>query len=165
MGYIIDLLFVKSFVNYGISLQKVRNALDEAVKILNTRHFARQCFFTDGSNIYLQVKEYGDAILQLLSGNQWVIAEIIQELAHQIEFDTPTQLAHRWFPMDPNRLIVLDPDVSFGRPSIFGKGIATSNAYDFYIAENKNIRRLCSWMNISNQEAEATIEFEEHLAA
>ena len=41
---LIDLLFAKRFVDYGISLQKVRIALDEAAIILETNHFARQCF-------------------------------------------------------------------------------------------------------------------------
>jgi len=162
---LIDLLFAKRFINYGISLQKVRSALDEAAQLLETKHFARQCFFTDGRNIYLQVKEQGDAILQLLSGGQWVIAPIIQQLAHQIDFDVSTSLARRWFPLGHDGLIVLDPLVSFGRPSIIGKGVATSNVYDFYIAENKNIKRLCSWMRLTQQEAESAVNFEERFVA
>ena len=162
---LIDLLFVKRFVDYGISLQKVRRSLDEATMILRTNHFANQSFFTNGNNIYLRVKDQGDAILQLLSGGQWVIAPIIQQLSHQIDFDAPTSLARRWFPMGPNGLIVLDPAVSFGRPSIVGRGIATSNIYDFYIAENKRIKHLCYWMDLTPQEAEAAVNFEEHLVA
>ena len=162
---LIDLLFAKRFVNHGISLQKVRIALDEATQILNSNHFARQCFFTNEKDIFLQVKDQGDAILQLLSGGQWVIAPLIQQLAHQIDFDLSTMLARRWYPMEPNRLIVLDPFISFGRPSIVDRGIATSNVYDFYIAENKSVKRLCSWMNITRKEAKAAVNFEEQFAA
>ena len=100
---LIDLLFVKKFLDHGHSLQKIRKALDEAATILNTSHFARQSFFTKGNNIYLKVKDEGDAILQLLSGGQWVIAPIIQELAHQIDFDKTSGLARRWYPMEPDR--------------------------------------------------------------
>jgi len=162
---LIDLLFVKRFVDNGISIQKVRKALDEAESILGTDHFARQSFFTDGRNIYLQVKEQGNAILQLLSSGQWVIASIIQQLAQQIDFDTPTDLARRWFPLGPEGKIVLDPMVSFGRPSIVGKGIATLNIYDFFIAENRSLKHTCSWLNLTAEEAKAAIYFEEYLAA
>jgi len=162
---LIDLLFVKSFINHGFSLQKVRSAFNEASDILETDHFSRQCFFTSGNNIYLKVKESGNAILELLSGGQWVIAPIIEQLATQIDFDDSTELARRWFPPGFNRLIVLDPLVSFGSPSIFGKGITTLNAYDFYIAENENINRLCKWMDIKQKEAQAAVDFEKNLAA
>jgi len=162
---LIELLFVKRFVDYGISLQKVRKALDEASEIVGTKHFAHQCFFTSGNVIYLKVKEQGNAILQLLSGGQWVIPSIIQQLAYQIVFDDFTSLARRWYPMGTDGLIVLDPYISFGRPSIVSRGIATSNIFDFYMAENKSMKRLCSWMNLTPQEAKAAVNFEEYLAA
>ena len=162
---LIDLLFIKNFLDYGISLQKIRKALDEAAQILNTDHFARQIFFADGRNIYLQVKEEGDAILQLLSGGQWVIAPIIQQLADQIEFDAPTGIARRWYPMGPNGLIVLDPLVSFGRPTIVKRGIATANVYDLFMAESHKADHVSSWLNLTPKEVDAAIEFEERLAA
>ena len=162
---LIDLLFVKHFVDHGISLQKVRCALDETAKILGTNHFARQCFFRSGKDIYLRVKDEGDAILELLSGGQWVIAPIIEQLATHIDFDVFTDLACRWFPKEFDKIIVLDPLVSFGYPAIVDRGITTLNAYDFYIAENKSIKRLCSWMNITPQEAQAAVDFQKFLAA
>lgn len=162
---LIDLLFVKQFLDHGTSLQKVRKALDEATEVLGTDHFARETFFTDGSKIYLQMKASGDAILELLSGGQWVIASIIQQLAERIEFHKPTGLARRWYPMGRDGLVVLDPLVSFGRPTIVGRGIATAIVYDFYLGENRNPRSVHSWMGLNRKEARAAIEFEESLAA
>jgi len=162
---LVDLLFVKRFLDEKISLQKVRRALDEAARILGTDHFARQRFFTDGSDIYLQVKEEGDAILQLLAGGQWVIAEIIKQLAQQIDFDEPTGLARRWYPLGREGLIVLDPLISFGRPSIIGRGVATANVYDLFIAEALRSDRVCTWMDLSPKELDAAVRFEQQLAA
>ena len=54
---LVDLLFVKRFLDHGVSLQKVRRALDEAREVLGTNHFARQTFFTDGGAIFLRLKE------------------------------------------------------------------------------------------------------------
>jgi len=162
---LVDLLFVKRFLEHGISLQKLRKALDEASVILETNHFARQSFFTEGRNIYLQVKDKGDAILQLLSGGQWVIPEIIRQLADQIDFDEPTGFARRWYPQGPNGLVVLDPKVSFGRPHIMNKGVTTLNVYDFFMAESRNFRQVSRWLNLNKKEVEAAVRFEEGLAA
>ena len=162
---LVDLLFVKRFLDYGFSLQKVRKALDEAARILDTDHFARRSFFIDSKNIYLKVKKEGDSILQLLSGGQWVIASIIRQLAHQIDFDASSGLACRWYPMEPKRHIVLDPLISFGRPIIAKKGIATSNIYDLFIAEKRKVHRVCSWMNVVQEEVEAAVNFEKMLAS
>lgn len=162
---LIDLLFVKGFLDHGLSLQRVRKALCEAEEILGTNHFARESFFTDGRDIYLQVRKKGDAILQLLSNGQWVIPKIIRQLARQIEFDRTTGIARRWYPKGREGLIVLDPLVSFGRPILSTKRITTLNIYDFFIAEKSSIRAVCSWMSLSEEEAEAAIYFEKELAA
>lgn len=163
---LVDLLFVKRFLDHKVSLQKVRRALDEAAEILGTTHFARQSFFTDGRNIFLEVKDRGgEAILQLLSGGQWVIAPIIQELATQIDFEGPSGLARRWYPPGFDGLVVLDPLVSFGRPTIVGRGIATANVFDFYMAEKQRVPVVRDWLAISDEDVEAAVEFERHLAA
>ena len=162
---LIDLLFVKKFLDYGVSLQRIRKALNEAETLIGGHHFAQRNFFTDGKNIYLQVKDNADALLELLSGGQWVIAPIIKQLAHQIEFDQPTGYAKKWYPLGPNGLIVLDPRITFGKPSIVDRGTATTNIYDLYIGEDENVDNVCSWMNLNTQEVDAAVKFERQLAA
>jgi uncharacterized protein (DUF433 family) len=163
---LIDLLFVKEFLSYGLSLQKIRKGLIEAEKLVGGHHFAQRTFFTDGKNIYLQVKEQGDnAILELLSGGQWVIAQFIKDLAYKIEFDKQTGFAQKWFPLGKNVPIVIDPAISFGQPSILGKGISTANIYDFYNAENEKIPDVCTWLKLQKTEVKAAVEFEQWLAA
>lgn len=162
---LIDLLFVKRFIDYGISLQRVRRALAEAAQILGTNHFARSSFFTDGHNVYLELQDRGDAILELLSGGQWVIAPIIQQLAEQIDFDAPTGIARRWYPRGPGGLVVLDPLVSFGQPSVIGRGVTTANVFDLYVAEGRRTGPVSDWMCLGVAEVEAAVEFERRLVA
>jgi len=162
---LVDLLFARRFLDYGISLQKLRKALEEASLILGTAHFARDIFFTDGKAIYLKIGKDGNNLLQLLSGGQWVIAEIILQLAKQIEFDKLTGLARRWFPDSGKGLIAIDPLVSFGRPTLIGKGIVTGNIYDFYLAENKDMNRVCEWWKLTPEEVRAAVSFEVAIAA
>lgn len=167
---LVDLLFVKRFLDYGVSLQKVRRALDEARGLLGTDHFARQTFFTDGRSIFLRLQEggagcRGDAILELMSGGQWVIAPVIRELARQIEFESPKGLARRWYPLGRNQPVVLDPMVAYGAPSIVGRGVKTTNIHDLFVAEGESLASVRAWWGLSDDEIQAAVDFERQLAA
>lgn len=162
---LIELLFVKQFLDHGLSLQKIRKALDEAKGLLGTSHFANERFFTDGRNICLELRGRSDAILELLSDGQWVIGDIIKALAHQIVFDEITKSALRWFPLKDNETVVIDPCISFGRPSIFKKGISTSTIYDLYMAEGKKAEVVSDWIGLDDKEVSAAVMFEEQLSA
>lgn len=163
---LIDLLFVKNFLQHGLSLQRIRKALIEAETIIGHRHFAHESFFTDGSNIYLKVKDQeAEALLQLLTGGQWVIANIILQLADQIDFHTETGFAEKWFPLGKEGLIVLDPKICYGAPSILNHGILTSNVFDLFTAEQKDTDRVSSWLDLKDYEIEAAVTFENSIVA
>ncbi len=162
---LIDLLFVKRFLEEGISLQRLRKALSEAAGVLGDHHFAQRKFFTDGKTVYLQVKDETDALLELLANGQWVIAPVIKQDAKRIDFRAATGFAERWYPLGRNKPVVIDPAVAYGAPSVFGRGLKTANVYDIYLAENEDLRAVCSWMDISRREAETAVEFECQLKA
>ena len=166
---LVGLLLVKRFLDHGVSLQRVRRALDEARELLGTDYFARQTFFTAGKSIFLRLQEgdghRGEAILELLSGGQWVIAPVIRELAEQIEFESPEGLARRWHPLGRDRPVVLDPMVAYGAPSITGRGVKTTNVHDFFVAEGERFASVRSWWGLSNDEIRAAVDFERQLAA
>jgi uncharacterized protein (DUF433 family) len=162
---LIDLLFVKQFLNKGISLQKIRKALTEAQELVGGHHFAQRMFFTDGKNIYMQVRDDADSLLELLSGGHWVISQFIKELAQQIEFDEPSGFATKWFPLGKAGLVVIDPKISFGRPTIVDKNISTDNIYDCFLGENENISKVCKWLDLTQDQVNAAVKFETTLNA
>ncbi len=163
---LIDLLFVKKFIEVGFSLQKIRAALAEAYEVVGGHHFAQRSFMTDGRNIYLWVKEHqSHNLLELFSGGQLVLQEFITKLAAQIDFDEETGFAERWYPEGKDGRIVLDPRIAFGAPTIVGTGIRTANVFDFYYAEERNKRITASWLEINELDVEAAVEFEESIAA
>ena len=162
---LVDLLFVKRFLDTGVSLRTLRRALEEATKILGVNHFAGQRFFTDGRKVYLEIRDDADALLQLISGGQWTIAPVIRALADRIDFDDMSGLARRWYPRGKEGRVVLDPAMSFGRPTLIGHSVATSNILDFYEAEGESIQAVCDWWGLSPQDVEAAIAFEHSIAA
>ncbi|MBI5868191.1 MAG: hypothetical protein HZB43_07895 [candidate division Zixibacteria bacterium] len=162
---LIDLLFVKRFVEAGISLQRLRLALDEATKLIGDDHFAQEKFWTNGKDIYVQVKDDSVALMQLLSRGQWVIAPVIKQTALQIDFSEVTGLAEKWFPLGRAKRVVLDPNIAFGSPCLLGRGIETANIYDLYKAEKENLKAVCSWMNLHEREVLDAVEFERMLEA
>ena len=162
---LVDLLFVKRFLDAGVSLRTLRRALEEATEILNVPHFAGQRFFTDGRKVYLEIREKGEALLQLISGGQWTIAPVIRALAERIDFDDASGLACRWYPRGKEGRVVLDPAMSFGRPTLVGHSVATSNIFDFYQAEGESVQAACDWWGLSPDEVEAAVAFEGSVAA
>jgi uncharacterized protein (DUF433 family) len=162
---LIDLLFVKKFLDHGISLQKLRRALDEADALIGGHHFAQRSFFTDGRNIYLQVKDRADALVELLSGGQWVIAPVIKQLASEIRFHEGSGFAEQWYPLGRSSRVVIDPRIAFGAPTVLERGIETANVFDLYQAEQKRVDLVCRWLDLKPAEVKDAVRFEQQLVA
>lgn len=160
---LIDLHFVKEFLEKGYSLQKVRKCLDEAGKLLGTTHFAHHKFFTDGKTIALELKDEGKPIMELDTGGQLVIREVTRQLNDCVDFDDVTEFVSRWYPRSKSGLVVLDPLISFGRPCIAQKGVSTASVYDLYVGEDEKTDPVCDWFNLSRNQVMAAVNFEKGL--
>lgn len=162
---LIDLLFVKRFIERGFTLQFLRNALEEARDLLGSPHFARSKFFTSGKQIVLELKPESKYMIALMTGGQSVIPQIIEQLDDKIDFEDVTGLglASRWYPNGKQGLIVIDPQVSFGRPTLIDRGVATENIYDLYLGEDKQIKPVSHWYQIPAPEIKAAVRFQSNL--
>ena len=160
---LIDLLFAKPFMDYGLSLRHLRAALSEISDLIGSDHFATKEFFTDGHGLFLRVHSFGTAILRLLSDGQWIATDEILRTAACIEFDSSSGLAVRWYPKGNNGLIVIDPCIAYGRPTIDGRAVATADVHASFEAEQRNIDSVCERFHLNSQEIEAAISFEEKL--
>jgi len=163
---LIDLLFVKKFIEHGFTLQFLRNALEEARTLLGTPHFARSKFFTSGNQIVLELEPTSKYMIALMTGGQSVIPQIVEQLDDKIDFEDVTGFgfATRWYPKGKHGLIMIDPQVSFGRPTLISRGIATENIFDLYLGENKKIEPVSRWFKIPAPEIRAAVNFQSGLA-
>ena len=109
---------------HGVSLQKVRRALNFVERELNSkRPLIEQQFATDG--VHLFVERFGQLVSASQSG-QVVIRELLAASLTRIERD-PKGLAAKLYPWthDPKepRVVAVDPAVSFGRPTLIATGV------------------------------------------
>lgn len=122
---------------HQIPLSKVRAALEYLRGEFGSKHpLAEQRMETDGRDLF--VRKYGQLINASQEG-QLAMLEILSAHLRRIEWDS-AGLAARLFPFtrkrDPNepKVIVMDPGVSFGRPVLYGTGIATAVVAERYKA-------------------------------
>ena len=93
---LIDLLFIKQFIDQGVSLQKLRGAFREVQQLTSGKHFAHRSFFVDHKQLFFQAKEEDNSsILALQTGGQMAIGKIIKQISKEIVFDVETQLAKK----------------------------------------------------------------------
>lgn len=164
---LIDLLFVKKFVERGFSLQLIRKALEEARTHLGTPHFARNKFFTSSDKIILELPESSNNVVALLTDGQRAIGEIIDKVYDKLDFEEVTEFGFvsRWYPEGKEGYIIIDPQISFGKPTVKGSGIATENIYDLYLGENRKIEPVRNWFQLPRHKIQAAIRFEASLGA
>lgn len=161
---LIDLLIVKALLNRGFPLQRLRPILIEAKNRLKTHHLARSVFYTHGNEIILKLPKDGH-LIALMTGGQMAFPKFIEELSKILDFEDVTEFgfARRWYPRGRDGLIVIDPQIAFGRPTLIGHGIATGNIYDLYLGENQNYLPVSEWFNIPVPKIKTAVQFEHSL--
>lgn len=115
-----------------VPLTAVRRAIDNMRAELDMpRPLLTNQFLTDGYHIY--VKQLGALVDMTAGGGQRAMKELIDDSLQRIECDADG-LAERLFPYlkdagEP-RSVVLDPDLSFGRLTMAGTGVAVDIVAD-----------------------------------
>ena len=161
-----ELLFINSFIQYGVSIQKIRKAAITACDLLGTSHpFALRRMFTDGRSIFAEIarKENDTSLLDLIS-NQFQFKRIIEPLLYNcIDFNRK-DYAERWWPQGKKGNVVLDPSRNMGQPILNKYNIKTELIYELY-KTNHSINEISDWYELDTNSIKAAISFEKGLAA
>jgi uncharacterized protein (DUF433 family) len=123
---LIELRFVKSFRDLGLSLPTIRACFQRAIeKVQDERPFSTQKFRTDGKAIFLDITQnVGDGELIDLRHRQRVFRTVVEPSLRDLEFDA--DVVARWYPLGVlRRSIVIDPARVFGRPLAAEAGVPT----------------------------------------
>lgn len=161
-----ELLFIKFFIQHGISIQKIRKAALTATHLLNTSHpFAIRKMYTDGISIFAKIalKDNDSSLLDLLE-KQYQFRTIIEPtLFNCIDFDRHNY-AERWWPLGRKKDIVLDPSRSLGQPIINKYNVRTDLIFDLY-RTNHSIEEISEWYELDKKSINTAIGFENGLIA
>lgn len=114
---------------HGLSLQKIRKALNELAQVRKTAHpLLDETFETDGVDLCIREQ---DEVINLSQNRQREIREFVSLYLHRIERDDAGK-ATRLYPFvvvdhetEP-RTISISPKTSFGKPVLADTGISTS---------------------------------------
>ena len=121
---LIELRFVKTFRDHGLSLPAIRECFKRAVELAHDdRPFSTQKFRTDGRTIFLEIThDVREGELIDLRRRQGVFHSVMLPSLHDLEFDA--DIVARWFPLGSSRrTIVIDPARAFGRPIVVEGGV------------------------------------------
>lgn len=167
---LLELRIVKSFVNCGVPLLVVRRCLEQARALFKASHpFASLRFRTDGRTIYLQALHgAGETEFLDLKSLQYAFKQVVRpSLYVGIEFEAGR--ARRWFPAAGNRkLIVIDPEIQFGKPVLKASSVPTRALYESFKAEGGDkpaVSMVARIFELPANEVQAAVRFEERLQA
>jgi uncharacterized protein (DUF433 family) len=121
---LIELRFVKTFRDYGLTLPTIRECFMRAVEAVDDdRPFSTRKFRTDGKTIFLEIThDVREGELLDLRRRQGAFHSVIAPSLHDLEFDA--DIVARWFPLGKGRrTIVIDPAHAFGRPIVVDGGV------------------------------------------
>ena len=132
---LIELRFVKAFIDAGLGLKTIRNCLDYARECVNDpRPFSTRRFRTDGRTIFLEsAAKTGDPELLDLKRRQYAIKQVIERSFKDL--DISNDAVARWRPLNGKASIVIDPARAFGQPIATKSGVPTVALADAVGAE------------------------------
>lgn len=122
---------------HEVSLPKVRIAIEFLKKQYESKHpLASHELETDGLDLF--VEQYGQ-LINISSAGQMAMREVLETSLRRIERDS-SGIPIKLYPFTRNdiraapKLVVIDPQLSFGRPVIAGTGLATDIIAERYKA-------------------------------
>lgn len=159
---LVEVQFVDWFRSHGVSWKSIRIAADRASQLLkSTRPFAMRQFFTDGKTIFARItKSYEYSDLIDLVRRQYEINEILSPLLYaRLDFND-ADTANRWWPMGRDRGVVVDPQLSFGKPVVERFGIPTRVIAESYRTIGSE-GEVADWFEIDIKAVRDALDFEQ----
>jgi len=161
---LIELRFVKAFIDTGLGLKTIRFCLDIAREYVNDeRPFSTRRFRTDGRTIFLESARIacGSELLDL-KRKQYTIKDVIKRTFKDL--DVEADAVARWRPYSGKETIVIDPERAFGQPIAADYGIPTITLAQAVEAEG-TIKRVTQLYEVPAAIIKEAVSFEKSLLA
>jgi len=160
---LVDLAVAGEFRKLGVTMPVVRRAYSQLVGELQTEHpFCHSDLYTDGREIFLHTAgEIGDEALANVVSQQRYFLHVIQQLK-RIDYSEATRLAMRWRVASG---VLIDPEVSFGKPVAAGTGVTTYVLAQAFFANRENAEFVADLYGVTPQAVENAVDFEQEHGA
>ena len=128
---LMELYLMRRLQDKGIAAEKFRIAAGELARLKGVEHpFAfehlGEFLLHDNKDFFLQEED----LTQITGHNRdnMVLKTVIKPYLQEVEFEA--EYVRRWFPVESDRLIVVDPAIKFGEPVVSGTRVPTANIID-----------------------------------
>jgi uncharacterized protein (DUF433 family) len=161
---LIELRFVKAFVDAGVGLLAIRNCLEYARECAkDERPFSTRRFQTDGKTIFLEsIERSGETKLLDLKKHQYVFKQVIERTFKDLDIEDDA--VARWRPFDGKQSIVIDPNRSFGQPIAANSGVPTVALAEAVEAEG-SVDKVARLYDVAPAVVRDAVKFEASLKA
>lgn len=159
---LLELHFIKAFIEHGISLQKIRKAAKIASDILGvaSHPFTEFKFKTDRKSIMQSV---GEQMLNL-NKSQYELEGVIKQSLFD-GFVYSGKVAGAWRPSGKEKSVILDPQFALGKPTIENTGIRTRAIFNAWQAEGQDHKVVERQFELTAKQVKDAVSFENRMAA
>lgn len=160
---LIELRFVRAFLEVGLDLHTIRNCLDYAREYVDSeRPFSTRRFKTDGRTIFLESLERSEGNLLDLKKHQYAFKNVVERSFRDLDIEDDA--VARWRPYHGRATIVVDPARAFGQPIAAKSGVPTVALADAVKAEG-SIARVAKLFEVAVAVVRDAVAFEGELLA
>jgi uncharacterized protein (DUF433 family) len=162
---LIEARMVAKLREYNIGMPTIRLCLATAAKIAKDPHpFSSAHFRTDGKRLFLErLSKEGDRDVIDLKTLQHAFPKVVEASFLDLDFDD--EKATRWFPLSKSRLVVADPERSFGQPIVDDGGVPTRRIAQVFVAEGGSIDRVARLFEIERSAVKDALAFERQIGS
>ncbi len=155
---LIDIRVACDMRSAGVKMSIVRKAHEKLANELDTSHpFCHDGLLTDGRTIIRDfVDEVGDRRLQEVISKQQLFKQIRGHL-QRVDYSHVTHLAERWHIA---KGVVIDPAITFGKPTVEGTRISTHILAQQYKANHQEGELVADLYGISEKDVNNAVAFE-----
>jgi len=161
---LIELRFVKAFLDAGLGLKTIRNCLEYARECAkDDRPFSTRRFKTDGRTIFLEsLKASDETELLDLKQRQYAFKQVVERTFRDL--DILDETVARWRPFNGKNSIVVDPGRAFGQPIAADSGVPTVALAQAVEAED-SVERVARIYDVRVEIVRDAVKFEQSLRA
>lgn len=164
---LIELLFVRLFRSQGVSMGVIRKAARVAAQRFDTPYpFAVRRFDTDGKSIFATLADQpGEQLVtEDLARGQYVFREVVHPYFRKLDYRGSAEALKFW-PLDRDGRVVLDPRRHFGAPIDDETGVPTKALYDAVTAGGQSHETVAQWFDVPLAAVKAAVIYERSLLA